>query len=112
MVGTARFELASSPTPFVGFTRSEQLSAIGQYVRQRETTRRNAYWTRNGPTIGPTLVYAIKNAARTATSEGGGKHSLQSLMMAPLKISHPLSTRDHVLAKDCWSRGTSSSYWL
>ena len=61
--------------------------------------------TRNGPTIGPTLVYAIKNAARTATSEVGGKHSLQSLMMAPLKISHPRSTRDRVLAKDCWSRG-------
>jgi hypothetical protein len=68
MVGTTRFELATSPTPILETTQSEQLSDMYQYVRERETTRRNAYWTRNGPTVGPTLVYAIKNAARTATS--------------------------------------------
>ena len=70
MVGTTRFELATSPTPILETTQSEQLSQIHQYVRERETTRRNAYWTRNGPTVGPMLAHAIDNAARTATSKG------------------------------------------
>jgi hypothetical protein len=70
MVGTTRFELATSPTPILETTQSEQLGEIYQYVRERETTRRNAYWTRNGPTVGPTLAHAIHNAARTATSKG------------------------------------------
>jgi hypothetical protein len=70
MVGTTRFELATSPTPILETTQSEQLSETYQHVRQRKTTRRNAYWTRNGPIDGPTLAHAIDNAARTATSEG------------------------------------------
>jgi hypothetical protein len=64
MVGTTRFELATSPTPILETTQSEQLSEIYQCARERETTRRNAYWTRNGPTVGPTLAHAIDNAAR------------------------------------------------
>jgi len=74
MVGTTRFELATSPTPILETTQSEQLSKIYQYVRERETTQRNAYWTRNGPIDGPTLAHAFDNAARTATSKG--PHSL------------------------------------
>jgi hypothetical protein len=70
MVGTTRFELATSPTPILETTQSEQLSETHQYVRERKTIRRNAYWTRNGPTVGPTLAHAIDNAARTATSKG------------------------------------------
>ena|ERR1700722_14313 len=69
MVGTTRFELATSPTPILETTQSEQLSKIYQYVRERETTQRNAYWTRNGPIDGPTLAHAIDNAARTATGD-------------------------------------------
>ena len=60
MVGTTRFELATSPTPILETTQSEQLSETYQYVKERETTRRNAYWTRNGPIDGPTLVYATQ----------------------------------------------------
>ena len=60
MVGTTRFELATSPTPILETTQSEQLSKIYQYFKERETTRRNAYWTRNGPIDGPTLVYATQ----------------------------------------------------
>ena len=56
MVGTTRFELATSPTPILETTQSEQLSYIHQYIGERKTTRRNAYWTRNGPT----LVYATQ----------------------------------------------------
>jgi hypothetical protein len=59
MVGTTRFELATSPTPILETTQSEQLSYIHQCVRERKTIRRNAYWTRNGPTVGPTLAHAI-----------------------------------------------------
>jgi site-specific DNA recombinase len=43
--GRLDFELATSPTPILDLTQSEQLSAIYQCVRERETTRRNAYWT-------------------------------------------------------------------
>jgi hypothetical protein len=60
MVGTTRFELATSPTPILETTQSEQLSYIHQYIGERKTTRRNAYWTRNGPIDGPTLVYATQ----------------------------------------------------
>ena len=70
MVETTRFELATSPTSILETTKFEQLGEIYQYVRERETTRSNAYWTRNGPTVGPTLAHAIDNAARTATSKG------------------------------------------
>jgi hypothetical protein len=45
-------------------------STSNQYVRERQKARRNAYWTRNGPTVGPMLAHAIDNAARTATSKG------------------------------------------
>jgi hypothetical protein len=69
MVGTTIFELATSPTPILETTQSEQLSYIHQYIGERKTTRRNAYWTRNGPINGPALAHAIDNAARTATSK-------------------------------------------
>jgi hypothetical protein len=58
MVGTTRFELATSSTPILETTQSEQLSYIHQYIGERKATRHNAYWTRNGPIDGPTLVYA------------------------------------------------------
>jgi hypothetical protein len=69
MVGTTRFELATSPTPILELTQFEQLSHANNSVRERETTRRNAYWPLIGPTDGPTLD-AISNAVRTATSNG------------------------------------------
>ena len=70
MVGTTRFELATSPTPILETTQSEQLSETHQYVRERKTIRRNAYWTRNGPAVGPRFSHPgyASNAARTATS--------------------------------------------
>jgi hypothetical protein len=64
LVGTTRFELATSPTPILGLTQSEQFSAIYQCVRERETTRRNAYWTCVWTQAG---VFKT-NAIRTATS--------------------------------------------
>jgi hypothetical protein len=60
MVGTTRFELATSPTPILENTQLEQLSETHQYVRDWKTIRRNAYWTRNGPADGPTLVYSTQ----------------------------------------------------
>jgi hypothetical protein len=56
MVGTTRFELATSPTPILERRNLNNLAKPINIVRERETTRRNAYWTRNGPTVGPTLV--------------------------------------------------------
>jgi len=86
MVGTTRFELATSPTPILETTQSERLSKIHQYVRERETTRRNAYWTRNGPTVGPTLAYAIDNVARKATSKG--PHSAAEAFEVAVRAIH------------------------
>jgi hypothetical protein len=64
LVGTTRFELATSPTPILDLTQSEQLSGIYQCVRERERTRHNAYWTHIGPTNGPTLAFAITRHER------------------------------------------------
>jgi hypothetical protein len=64
LVGTTRFELATSPTPILDLTQSEQLGATYQCVRERESTRHNAYWTRIGPTNGPTLAFAITRHER------------------------------------------------
>jgi hypothetical protein len=38
--------------------------------RDASESQRNAYWARNGPTVGPTLAHATDSAARTATSKG------------------------------------------
>jgi hypothetical protein len=67
MVGTTRLELATSPTPIPETTQSDNLAKPIYTL----TTRRNAFWTRNGPIDGPTLVaHAIDSVARTATSKG------------------------------------------
>ena len=65
MVGTTRFELATSPTPILETTQSEQLSETHQYVRERKTIQRNAYWTHRWTHAG----VRDTNAARTATSD-------------------------------------------
>ena len=64
MVGTTRFELATSPTPISKSTQHQQLSYIHQCVRERETTRRNAYWTLIGPTVGPRFHYLDSHRER------------------------------------------------
>ena len=53
MVGTTRFELATSPTPNLDRTQSEQLGVFRQRVQVRTTTLSNAYWPQNGPEMDP-----------------------------------------------------------
>ena len=67
MVGTTRFELATSPTPILEITQSEQLGYAQRCINERETTRRNAYWTLIGPAYGPTLEATTTRHERQAS---------------------------------------------
>jgi len=51
MVGTTRFELATSPTPILEMSQSEQLSETHQYVRERKQSDA----TLIGPVMDPQL---------------------------------------------------------
>jgi len=57
MVGTTRFELATSPTPILETTQSEQLSKIYQYVREGKQP--------DGTLIGPVMDPQLDPCGRT-----------------------------------------------
>jgi hypothetical protein len=63
MVGTTRFELATSPTAILETTKFEQLGEIYQYVRERETT--------DATLIGPVMDPQLDPSWRTRLTQRG-----------------------------------------
>jgi hypothetical protein len=118
MVGTTRFELATSPTPILETTQSESLSETHQYVSERKTIRSNPYWTRNGPIDGPTLVYATqtrheRQPAMSLRDTNGycwksPRDALWQELLRPRSDEHAL-TMEWIPGRD-WMRSDIASY--
>src|ERR1035437_1973663 len=67
MVGTTRFELATSPTPKLGTTYLSITYGIWGHSRKRQITPENPYWPHNGPTVGPMPMNHFRNKKATDT---------------------------------------------
>jgi hypothetical protein len=103
MVGTTRFELATSPTPKQDFTQSQQLSHTNQSAKQLKRTHRKAYCSQIVSGVVPTRhERQIDNAARTAT------RGYCVANLAGMKFHRPTwSSRSSI--KDTWRRQPSRS---
>jgi hypothetical protein len=67
MVGTTRFELATSPTQKLGTIYLSMTYRILGHSRKRRKALENAYWPHNGPTVGPTPMKHFRSKKATDT---------------------------------------------